>query len=100
LTDTYPLWTAPDGICHHNLSGHPTLTPDAHYFFTPQNPVLCDLGNPKFDDRLGKIDAAFMVFVEGVHRLLLCVRYQKHTALGSFYNTPDAARMIKGEALG
>ena len=43
----------------------------------------------------------FMGFVEGVHRLLLCVRCQEHTALNSFYDTPDAARMdIKGEALG
>jgi Leucine Rich repeats (2 copies) len=25
--------------------------------------------------------------------LLLCVRYQEHTALNSFYDTPDAARM-------
>jgi hypothetical protein len=41
-----------------------------------------------------------MVFVEGVHRLLRVVRYQEHTALSAFYDTPDAARTdIKGETL-
>jgi hypothetical protein len=42
---------------------------------------------------IGKIDATFMVFVEGVQVFIACscvVKYQEHNALSSFYDTPDA----------
>jgi hypothetical protein len=52
---------------------------------------------------IGKIDATFMVFVEGVQVFIACscvVRYQEDTALSSFYDTPDAGQNgYQGRAL-
>jgi hypothetical protein len=53
---------------------------------------------------IGKIDATFMVVRRrGVQVFIACfcvVKYQEHTALSSFYDTPDAGQnRYQGRAL-
>jgi hypothetical protein len=62
-----------------------TLAKILDYFFTPQNPVLCGLGNTKFDDGLGwNLDLLLRLWIKTRARFPLLLHQLAETGQDKF----------------